>query len=153
MRGIQMIYVSPTGATTEKDELVKDLENWFEDHRQMCRLMSAAMADDGREGKPSLERLNASLESGQKLLGKLRRPAESVEIVRTEAQSFTRRIPLSGVNRFDESKPAGQNQAIGSGSQATCLSQVGMPTGLQVSADTTRGQPSRTYLKKSGNGV
>ncbi len=153
MRGIQLIYVSPSGATTEKDDLVKDLENWFEDHRQMCRLISASLTDDAREGKFSLERLNASLDSGQKLLGRLKKPGESSEAVRQEVQSFSKRIPLSGVNRFDDCRPSVSNQNLNSGSSATCLPPAGLNPIHPNSSEVPRVLPSRTYLKKNGNGV
>jgi hypothetical protein len=146
------MYVSPSGATTEKDDLVKDLENWFEDHRQMCRLMTAAMPQDGREVKFSLDRLNASLESGQRLLGRLKKPNETIEQGHTEVQAICRRIPLSGVNRFDECRPSNSNLNSGGGSSAS-LQQSVLSQSLPNSSDVPRVLPSRTYLKKSSGGV
>lgn len=151
MRGIQVIYVSPTGATTESNDLVKDLENWFEDHRQMCRLMTAAMPQDGLEVRSSFERLNASLESGQRLFGRLKNSVEIQEPKRADLQSACSRIPLSGMNRFDERRPV--TPVLPSSSASGSLQANVVTLSKPTVAEVPRMQPSRTYLKKNGNGT
>jgi hypothetical protein len=154
--------VSPSGATQDNDDLVKDLENWFEDHRQLCRLMTSASVQDQREVASGLDKLVASVDSGERLLSRLRRVAQLRESSRVGLQSAGGRIPLSGVNRFEDSNPqsqvqtgsavginksslisAGQNQANLGASYASLTS--------ATTGENPRVLPSRTYLKKNNN--
>lgn len=162
MRGIQVVYVSPSGATQENDDLVKDLETWFEDHRQLCRLMTSAAIQDQREVASGLERLAASVDSGERLLSRLRRGAQVRETVRVGLQSAGGRIRLSGVNRFEDSNSQAQIQA---GTAVGLNKSSSLPAGQSQSnlggsfvslTNATTGEipcvlPSRTYLKKNNN--
>ena len=165
MRGIQIMCVSTSGAAAESDDLVKDLENWFEDHQQMCRLMTTALPNDAREVASSLDRLRASVDSGQRLLGRLKSSVQNGHPVQSQGIRAAGSIPLSGMNRFEESRtltaltvPSNastvsvrQGSAQSGGlmaSQAHVLSLNSSMTGEQ-----SRMQPSRTYIKKSGGGA
>lgn len=165
MRGIQIMCVPTSGAAAESDDLVKDLENWFEDHQQMCRLMTTALPSDVREVASSLDRLRASVDSGQRLLGRLKSSVQNDQPVHSQGIRTAGSIPLSGMNRFEESRtltaltvPSNaptvsvrQGFAQGGGlmsSQAHVLSLNSSLTGEQ-----SRMQPSRTYIKKSGGGA
>lgn len=163
MRGIQFVYVSPSGATQENVDLVRELENWFEDHRQLCRLMTTTGHQDFRELASSLDRLNASVDSGQRMLSRLKSSVQACEAMAVGVHTTTTsRIPLSGMNRFDEARSVMQvsnSSASGlamsssvSGPQAgTGLSSNFMSLSNSSSADTPRMQPSRTYLKKTAS--
>lgn len=163
MRGIQILGLSST-TTAESDELVKDLENWFEDHQQMCRLITTCLASDADEAVSGMDRLRASVDSGQRLLGRLKVSVQNGQNApqsgRTPRSSGAASIPLSGMNRFDETQ---SRSAFHSGlrgaspSVAAGLSQVpqgqhpAVSASLSSSGDSQRILPSRTYLKKSGS--
>jgi hypothetical protein len=162
VRGIQIIYVSPSGATQEGDDLVKDLENWFEDHSQMCRLMTSSNPADVREVASTFDKLRASVDSGQRILGRLKNSVAAREENRPSLSQGNGRIPLSGMNRFDESQRSSTQmttslQRSGKGSAPVS----NLPTAVTgnfvaltsaAPAEAPRVLPSRTYLKKSGTG-
>ncbi|MFZ9520427.1 MAG: hypothetical protein ACO3A4_08115 [Silvanigrellaceae bacterium] len=162
MRGIQIIYVSPSGATQEGDDLVKDLETWFEDHSQMCRLMTSTNPSDQREVASSFDKLRASVDSGQRILGRLKNSFASREENRPSLSQGNSRIPLSGMNRFDDSQRVSTQVAPSiprSGKTGAPVSNIttnvaGNFVALTTSAtsEAPRIMPSRTYLKKSGTG-
>jgi hypothetical protein len=157
-----MATVSSSGATVENDDLVKDLENWFADHQQMCRLMMISSPQDMRELASTFERLHASVVSGQRLFGRLKTSVNAPDSKGSSLSSKAGRIPLSGMNRFDESKPvsaapipASSWQPAHGSSSAQAATATGVPVSLvSLSSagahDTPRLLPSRTYLKKSG---
>lgn len=159
MRGIQVMYVSPSNAAQDGDDLVRDLENWFEDHRQMCRLMVTAVPTDLRELASSMERLSASVDSGQRLLGRLKTNAQSESPRLGGAQPSGGRIPLSGMNRFNDTRgtsPVAQTQAspvrpsVSSASAASTQIPTSFTAVTNLSApEIPRVLPSRTYLKKN----
>lgn len=165
MRGIQIMCVPTSGAAAQSDDLVKDLENWFEDHHQMCRLMTTALPGDVREVASGLDRLRASVDSGQRLLGRLKSSVQNDQPLHSQGIRAAGSIPLSGMNRFEESRtltaltaPSNaptvlvkQGSTQGGGlmaAEARVLSLNSSPTGEQ-----SRMQPSRTYIKKSGSGA
>jgi hypothetical protein len=156
--------VSSTGAADESDALVKDLENWFEDHQQMCRLMTSALHSDATEVASGLDRLRASVDSGQRLLGRLKSSFQHGPSLYPNGRSQTGAIPLSGMNRFDESHslssrnqqttaPAVVTKANGAASSVSASVQGNVVLmGASVVTDQPRMLPSRTYLKKNGTG-
>ncbi|MEY2986904.1 MAG: hypothetical protein RJB13_425 [Pseudomonadota bacterium] len=161
MRGIQILGLS-SAMGAESDELVKDLENWFEDHQQMCRLITTCLSNDADEAVSGMDRLRASVDSGQRLLGRLK---VSVQNGQNAAQSGrpprptgVASIPLSGMNRFDETQArAAVHSGFRSTTSAAGLSQVQQSQlssasgSLSAAVDSQRILPSRTYLKKSGS--
>jgi len=164
VRGIQIMCVSPLGAATESDDLVKDLENWFADHQQMCRLMTTSLPGEAREVASDLDRLRASVDSGQRLLGRLKNSFRHATPSQSHSLRQNSSIPLSGMNRFDEARPL---SAVNQSSAASATSH--RPTHTQsvpggqtsaaimgltpvAAAESPRVLPSRTYLKKSGSG-
>lgn len=162
MRGIQVVYVSPSGATQDNDDLVKDLENWFEDHRQLCRLMTSAAVQDQREVALGLDKLVASVDSGERLLSRLRRGAQLRETARVGLQSSGGRIPLSGVNRFEDSNSQAQIQtaaavglnksaSISAGQNQANINASYVSLTHAATGEIPRVLPSRTYLKKNNN--
>jgi len=159
VRGIQLVSVSPSGAAAESDDIVKDLETWFEDHQQMCRLISTASANDEREVASNLDRLTASVDSGHRLFSMLKSSYQNGRSVQAPVHRSSCSIPLSGMNRFEESRnhaasSAGANHAasnvrpVQAPSVAFSALQALQPAAV---ADQQRVQPSRTYLKKSGS--
>jgi len=165
VRGIQIMCVSSTGAADESDALVKDLENWFEDHQQMCRLMTTALHSDVSEVASGLDRLTASVDSGQRLLGRLKSSFQHAQSLYPNGRSQTGSIPLSGMNRFDDghslrtrnqsSTTPGVAAKSNSGSSASVNPSVQgnvVLIGAGVMAEQPRMLPSRTYLKKNGPG-
>ncbi len=160
MRGIQLVSVSPSGATAESDDIVKDLENWFEDHQQMCRLMSVAPASDAGEVESNLDRLKASVDSGHRLFSMLKNSYQKGRTPTAQVHRASCSIPLSGMNRFDENRchtsaSAGANQVASNVRSAPAPASVGFSSmqAIQPAAasEQPRVQPSRTYLKKSGS--
>lgn len=165
MRGIQIVCVSTSGVSAESDELVRDLENWFADHQQMCRLMTTSAQNDAIEVSSNVDRLKASVDSGHRLLVRLK---NSFQNGRHQAQLHrsSGAIPLSGMNRFEDIRPSSLGSSSPSPSAVPSMalsSQTGtmlnQPANLIVSnsslnsGDQQRVLPSRTYLKKSGNGA
>lgn len=160
MRGIQVMYVSPAGDVRDKDDLVKDLEHWFEDHRQMCRLISTTLPHNGGDAALSLERLTTSADLGQRLLMRLKRGVQDQSLRSSEPTQKVGRIPLSGGNRFGDpcaplqvsSANAGSGGGHTSGHIASPTAGAVQPTLVSVSgvsnAESPTVLPSRTYLKK-----
>ena len=161
MRGIQILGLS-SAMGAESDELVKDLENWFEDHQQMCRLITTCLESDADEAASGMDRLRASVDSGQRLLGRLKvsvKNGQTAELAgRSPRPAGTARIPLSGMNRFDETQNRAAVHAGLRGAVPTAglsqVQQVQHPSAsgsLNAVVDSQRVLPSRTYLKKSGS--
>lgn len=162
MRGIQILCVSSSGATDDSQDLVKDLENWFEDHQQMCRLMTSALHSDVSEVASGLDRLRASVDSGQRLLGRLKSSVQHAPSLYSGGRGQTGAIPLSGMNRFDDgrslsSKGTGTNSSAGASKSNGATGALGATVqgnvvlmGSGVAAEQPRMLPSRTYLKKNG---
>lgn len=161
MRGIQILGLS-SAMGAESDELVKDLENWFEDHQQMCRLITTCLANDADEAVSGMDRLRASVDSGQRLLGRLKVSVQSGQTStpagRPPRSSGVTGIPLSGMNRFEETQSRiAPHSSLRASAPTVGLSQSqqgqhsGVSGGLSAAVDTQRVLPSRTYLKKSGS--
>jgi hypothetical protein len=158
VRGIQLVSVSPSGAAAESDDIVKDLETWFENHQQMCRLISTTPASDAGEVESNLDRLKASVDSGHRLFSLLKNSYQKGRGSQPQVHRSSCSIPLSGMNRFDESRghaasAAGANQVAQNMRPAPSPNvSFGPVQGLQpVSAsEQPLVLPSRTYLKKSG---
>lgn len=159
MRGIQILGLSST-TTAERDELVKDLENWFEDHQQMCRLITTCLGRDTDEAASGMDRLRASVDSGQRLLGRLKVSVQDAGASNSPTRPTSGAgIPLSGMNRFDETKQrsvvsSGMTRSVSTGLGLSPAQQTQLPSGqsgITLAADVQRILPSRTYLKKSGS--
>lgn len=141
---------------------MKDLENWFEDHQQMCRLMTSALHSDVSEVASGLDRLRASVDSGQRLLGRLKSSVQHAPSLYSGGRGQTGAIPLSGMNRFDDgrslsSKGTGTNSSAGASKSNGATGALGATVqgnvvlmGSGVAAEQPRMLPSRTYLKKNG---
>lgn len=160
MRGIQILGLSSATAI-ERDELVKDLENWFEDHQQMCRLITTCLGNDANEAASGMDRLRASVDSGQRLLSRLKVSVQnSVQTGNHARPTGAASIPLSGMNRFEEGQ---QRSMVASGVRCSApavssgLSPIqqqqhsAAQSGLGAAVDVQRILPSRTYIKKSGS--
>lgn len=164
MRGIQIVSVLSSGVSAESDEIVRDLENWFEDHQTMCRLMTTSLPQDARDVASNLDRLKASIDSGQRMLVRLKNSFQNGHQSQFHRSSGS--IPLSGMNRFEEncsSAPKGHIPvaAVPSGRPGPGQSGNGLASGSNLvmmnstinTGEPPRMLPSRTYLKKSGNGT